>query len=332
MLHFIRWLFIFHAVLMVHVASAQQVTVRPFVEIVESVQYQVSAEIVSDQVSEISAQVAGMVERLLVKVGSKVNKGSTLVVLDKEDYRLKLANAQANLKMIEAKKELAEFQRLRAKELAEQAVASQEMYVRSETELNMASAELEAHHVLIEMAKRDLGKMTIKSPFSGVVTQRNVQLGEYVNPGVPLLTITSIKHIEVIAKIQTNQVASFMNAKKYLVEVDGDRFPVNLRILLPIVDRRERTQEARLVFTKQAVPPGRLVTLTWQDPQPKISATYLLRRDNQLGVFVAETGIARFVALPGALEGRPAAVPFAIDQLIIEEGRHMLQPGDVIEF
>jgi len=332
MLHILRWIFICHAVLVVHVAFAQQVTVRPFVEIVESVQYQVSAEVISDQISEISAQVPGIVERLLVKVGSKVKKGSTLVVLDKEDYRLKLANAQANLKMIEAKKELAEFQRLRAKELAEQAVASQEMYVRSETELNITNAELEAHHVLIDMAKRDLSKVTIKSPFSGVVTQRNVQLGEYVNLGVPLLTITDVKDTEVIAKIQTNHVASFIHAKQYMVEVDGHRFPVDLRTLLPIVDRSERTQEARLIFTKQAVPPGRLVTLTWQDSQPKIPATYLLRRDNQLGVFVAESGIAKFITLPDALEGRPAMVAFSIDKLIIEEGRHILQPGDVIEF
>ncbi len=332
MLYAMRWLFMLHAVLMVQTASAQQVTVRPFVEILESEKYQVSAEIVSDQVSEISAQVAGMVERVLVKVGSKVKKGSTLVVLEKVDYRLKLANAQANLKMIEAKKELAEFQRLRAKELAEQAVASQEVYVRSETELNITKAELEAHHVLIDIAQRDVEKTTIKSPFKGVVTQRNVQLGEYVNPGVPLLTITDIKHTEVVAKIQTNQVSSFINAKQYLVVVDEHIFPVDLRTLLPIVDRNERTQEARLVFTKQAVPPGRLVTLTWQNSQPKISATYLLQRDNQLGVFVAESGVAKFVALPDALEGRPATVPFAIDTLIIEEGRYRLQPGDSIEF
>jgi hypothetical protein len=55
-----------------------------------------------------------------------------------------------------------------------------------------------------------------------------------------------------------------------------------------------------------------------------------MRRGGQLGVFVLETDRARFVALPGAEEGRPADSTLPGATLLIDEGRQRLRDGDSV--
>ena len=52
---------------------------------------------------------------------------------------------------------------------------------------------------------------------------------------------------------------------------------------------------------------------------------------NAFGVFVANDEHARFVAIPGAQEGRPAAVDLPAETLIVVRGHTRLQDGDSLD-
>jgi hypothetical protein len=96
------------------------------------------------------------------------------------------------------------------------------------------------------------------------------------------------------------------------------------------VDPVERTQEVRLEFVGDKALPGSAGELYWTDNQAHLPAEYLLRRKSIIGVFVVKDNRAEFVALPAAVEGRPARVTFSGDLQVVEKGRFRLQNGDAV--
>jgi hypothetical protein len=73
--------------------------------------------------------------------------------------------------------------------------------------------------------------------------------------------------------------------------------------------------------------PGRLV---WTGARNLLGADLLVRRDGTLGVFLVDAGTARFVALPDAEEGRPAAVDLPATSRLVIEGRQRLAEGAAV--
>jgi hypothetical protein len=108
---------------------------------------------------------------------------------------------------------------------------------------------------------------------------------------------------------------------------------VQLRALLPLVDERTRTREARLVFVADGAVAdiGAAGRLIWRSRQPILAAQYLVRRDGQLGVFIVQEDQARFIALTQAQEGQPVAVDLPPTTMLVVEGRQRLQDGDLIQ-
>ena len=81
-------------------------------------------------------------------------------------------------------------------------------------------------------------------------------------------------------------------------------------------------------FAKAAPAPGSSGVLRWRDPRAFVPADYLIRRNGTPSVFVVSQGRARFVPLPGAQEGRPAAVvALPADVELVTDGRFALQDG-----
>ena len=111
---------------------------------------------------------------------------------------------------------------------------------------------------------------------------------------------------------------------------NGAEYAVELRALLPQVDSTTRTREARLRFVDAVADPGTAGRLVWQGQGRLLPAIYLVRRNGVLGVFVREQDTARFVALPDAQDGRPAAITLAADTLLIDDGRQRLNDGDAV--
>jgi len=70
--------------------------------------------------------------------------------------------------------------------------------------------------------------------------------------------------------------------------------------------------------------------LLWHEDRPHVPASMLVRREGQLGVFVVEDGKARFVALPGAQEGRAAAATLAPQAQVVVSGQAALRDGQSV--
>ncbi|HSO06031.1 MAG TPA: efflux RND transporter periplasmic adaptor subunit, partial [Pelomicrobium sp.] len=280
------------------------VTLRPFSELAVFPEREASAAAVSLNESRISAEITARVTALPAEIGQVVPKGEVVARLDPADYELALRKAEAEVQAAQARLALAESQLKRAKNLQEKSFISAEALNQRETELQVARSDLALARAGLDQARLNLAKTTIRAPYRAVVLERPGQVGELATPGTPLLRLLDADRIEVSADVQARDRDSLAAAREIAFVTEGARYPLRLARISPALKREARTVEARLEFTGTKAPPGASGRIVWRDDRPHVPAELVVKRSGRLGVFVANSGTARFVPLPAAQEGR----------------------------
>ena len=318
--------------LLVPVSHAAKVTTHSVEEMAIYPQFSAAAVVVALNDSEVSAEVSGVVTRVVSQVGERVAKGDLLVEVDAFVYEQAVIQNKAAINAIEARIELAEYQLKQARKLSQQQNVSEELLVQRQAELTSLQAELRSQQSSLALAEYNLSKTNIVAPFSGVVAERMAQLGSQLDPGMPVVRLVATDSPEVSAQIHFRDGEVIALAEALRLELDGQQLPLKLRVITPIVDILSRTQEVRLSFAATAAVVGSNGRLVWQHPHAHLPADLLVRRGDALGLFVAEQGQARFLPLPSAQEGRSVRVDtLPADTRLIVDGRFTLQPNDAIE-
>ena len=294
-------------------------------------EYKAPATVVTLNDSQISAELAAVIDTIPVEVGQVVKKSDLLVSLRKKDYQLALQREQAALDALRVKIEFADYQLQRAQKLEKQKAVAEELLKQRETDLAVLVSENQSRMLALKQAKRNLAKTDLRAPFDAVITDKLASVGELANPGTPLLRIIDAQRREVTAELQSYQLASLRSASTLAFKNRGDSYPVQLRSVLPIVDMRKRTQEVRLTFSSAKALVGTSGELVWKNKQAHVPAEMLVQRNGQLGIFIVNgKNLAKFVAIDDAAEGRPALVDFSMSTKIVTKGRFRLQDGDAV--
>ena len=302
----------------------------PLGEVLIHPQRELAASVMPRNESKLSAEVSGVLLRWTAEAGSTVKKGALLAEIDPVDFRLALQQAQAALDAALARLRQAEQQLGRAQGLVKQGFFSQEALIQRETEVALMRSERAAKQAQLAVARRQLAKATLRAPFAGSVVERLAQTGEAVVPGTVLYVLAETGAAEVTASIAPADVAGLRRATDPVFETRGRRYPLRLLRVGGTVSAPARTQEVRLGFAGGArvpVPVGSDGRLLWSDPQPYLPAPLLVRRGSEIGVFVDQGGVARFVALPGAQEGRAVPVSLPAQTRVVVRGQATLQDG-----
>lgn len=317
-------------------ATALIIESAPLGEVIIHPQRELAASVMARNESKLSAEVSGVVLRWTAEAGSAVNKGQVLVDIDPVDFRLAVAQAQAAVDASLARFRQAEQQHQRAQALVAQGFFSQEAQVERATEVALKRSELASNRAQLAIAQRQLAKATLRAPFAGSVVERLAQAGEAVTPGSVLYVLAETGAAEVSASIAPADVAGLRRATDLVFATRGQRYPLRLLRVGSTVSAPARTQEVRLAFVAAdaaqppPVPVGSDGRLLWSDPQPYLPAPLLVRRGDAIGVFVEQGRVARFVVLPGAQEGRAAAVELPAETRVVVRGQATLQDGAAI--
>lgn len=313
------------------VAEAQlSVRVAPLSEVVVDLEQRAPAEVLPLNDSTLAAEVNAVVRAVAADVGATVSAGDLLVELDPTDFSLQLASAEAALASARARRAEAEAKLQRARQLsAEQYVSADELLTR-ETALAVGEADIRSAEAQVNVARRNLDKCTITAPFDGVVRSRSAQVGAYVTVGSPLLRLTQTDHLELDAELPASAADNLGQADALWFESKGERWPVSLLRLSPVVESERRSRRARFAFSGDAPPAGRSGQVAWRVGRGQLPANLVSRRDGGLGVFLIAEGRAVFTPLLGAEEGRPVAVDLPLETVIVVQGQDRLQDGDEV--
>jgi RND family efflux transporter MFP subunit len=312
-------------------AQPPVVGAKPFKDVALFPEREAPASAVSLNESRLSAEVSATVKDVAFDVGQVAPKGAVLIRLETRDYELALAKAQASLDSSRARARLAEQQLARSRELARQNFYSAEALTQKETEFAVQQAQVKLDEAQLAQARRNLEKCTLRAPFQAIVRSRQAQVGELAAPGTPLMTLSDAAHIEIAAQVPPRDVASLQGATEVRFTGSGGEHAVKLLRISPAISREARSVDVRLAFAAKAAAPGADGRILWRDPQPHLPADLVSKRGPVFGVFVLESDKARFVALPGAQEGRPVAAAMLAEKLIVTDGRHGLADGHAVQ-
>jgi len=184
---------------------------------------------------------------------------------------------------------------------------------------------------VLKAAKRSRERCSIYAPLTGVVTARFANLGDYLTPGSKVVRLLDQENIEVSAKVQEQDLESLQRSRQMSFITRDSEYPLQLRTVLPLLESRIRSFEARLEFESGPATPGSAGRLQWTLPEAHIPAELLVRLDDRVGIFLEINGIAGFHALEQAEEGRPAPLGSLKEGNVILDGRFTVEDGKEVK-
>jgi RND family efflux transporter MFP subunit len=138
------------------------------------------------------ARVQGFVQTINYKDGDFVKKGTSLFTIEPEPYRLSLDGAKAAVVSAQATLTQDEAQYKRLATLVAQASAPQEQYDQALAARDSAKANLQTAQANEKQAEINLGYTNVTAPFDGVVSARQVSLGQLVGASSPTVLATIV--------------------------------------------------------------------------------------------------------------------------------------------
>jgi multidrug efflux system membrane fusion protein len=222
---------------------------------------------------EVTARVAGVVDRVRFVEGSYVQPATVLVEIEPERYRLAVAASEATLEKQMAAKAEAEAGLARR----EAAQAKNPGLIRGEevetwrTRARSAAAEVMLARVALDQAKLNLRDAFVRAPVGGTIQTRTVQTGQYVQPGGvlatlvrrdPLLLRFQIPEQESLrikpgmtARFSVNEGAATMNAKITHVAESANSTSRMVQVTANVVDPG-RAELKPGAFARVVIPVG----------------------------------------------------------------------------
>jgi len=160
---------------------------------VRQMQYSVNApgSIDAFQQVQITARVAGAVDKVAFTEGQNVKENDPLVSIESERYSIAVAQARSVLAKSQASEKSAEAalnRRLEAQKESPGLVPGEEIE-QKQTAVDTAKADVDAARQALSVANLNLRDSTVRAPIAGVVQTRTVQQGQYLQPGAVLATI-----------------------------------------------------------------------------------------------------------------------------------------------
>ena len=147
----------------------------------------------AQQFVEVRARVEGFLEQMLFEEGTYVTRNQVLFVIDQRQYRAKADKARAQLKKDEAQARKAQRDLDRIKPLYEQNAASQLDLDNAVAAYETAVASVGMSQADLDQAEQELGYTTVRSPISGHISERHVDLGTLVGTAGKSLLATIVK-------------------------------------------------------------------------------------------------------------------------------------------
>ena len=175
----------------------------------------------------IRAQVAGTLQNLRVDRGSAVSAGQTLAVIQAEGVQSQAIGAKAAIAASRAGLALAQ-QKLEAARTLHKAGAISDIDLKTaEAEFESAQAQLASATAQSAAAGESASRATVKSPITGVVSDRKVQQGEAVSAGAELMTVVNPRELELAANVPVDEAAAVkvgQSVRFTLASLPGETF------------------------------------------------------------------------------------------------------------
>jgi RND family efflux transporter MFP subunit len=276
----------------------------------------------------VSSETSGRISEINFDVDDFVEKGSVLVRITDAATRARLAGVEANVSEAEAQYNIALSEFNRIKEVYARQLVSKSAFDKAEAELKAATQRLSAAQARVKEVLEQLKYTVVKAPYSGVVAERHVELGEMAKVGQPLFTGFSLSELRAVTHVPqsaVNQIRSATQASIVITTLDHEALRSSFITVYPEADPVTHTYKVRvkLPAVPKGVYPGHMVKIqfsTGEEQSMRIPKQAVVQRSELQAVYVVKD---QDVALRQIRLGRE----YGDDTVDILAG---LEPGDTI--
>jgi RND family efflux transporter MFP subunit len=220
--------------------------------------------------SDLGFRVAGKVSKRVVEVGTLVQVGQPLAMLDEVDLNLQAEQAQAELNAATGVLAQASAAETRAKELRQKGWSTDAQLDQAKAAADEARARLNRAQRSVELTKNSLSYATLAADAPGVVTATLIEPGQVVTAGQTAIRVARLAEKEVVVAIPETLLtrAKSGEAQVSIWSEPGKHYVARLRELAPSADPTTRTYLAKFSVPDAGndVQLGMTATLILSDP------------------------------------------------------------------
>lgn len=268
-----------------------------------------TGSLTAEEQADVAAEIAGRIIATPVERGTAVGEGAVLVRVSPAEADAQAKEAEANAAQIEARLGMAEGRSFdvnavpevqtakasydlatneftRIKSLLDQRVVSQSEFEQRRTQMEATRQQFEAARngaaqqyqalmgarARVALAHKSVSDTTVRAPFTGLVAERRVSVGDYVTKGMKVAIVVKITPLRVQLTVPEQFVSAVKAGAPVTFQVDafpGREFTGTVRYVSPTLEANKRALTVEAVVPNQSgdLKPGLFATARIEQPQ-----------------------------------------------------------------
>ena len=273
----------------------------------------VPGKVVSKLKVDVSPSAAGQVKQLFVKEGDKVRKGQNIAQLENDEVSNEVKRAEGNLLTTREETAMAEKTVTRMRRALDLGAVSRQAVEEAETSLKSVKSKETAAKEQVRSTRQQLDKLMVTAPFEGTITTRQVQVGQYVRPSEPIVSVVDLGQREIETKVDAADSSAISNGQE--VDVSSDAFPGRkwreaVTRVAPSANRETTANTVNVYISlgKEA-PPLKIgqqvdadIRIVSADHAIKLPIGALIQRNGKMWAAISEEGRVHFIPVTTGME------------------------------
>jgi len=297
----------------------------------------VPGTVVSRNDASMSAEVEGRLE-MVADVGTRVQRGDTLAVIEDSALRLRNRELQAEIGRAEARLNYLENELKRISKLAESNLAAANLLEQTRSERDVAIGDLDVARARLAQNEDLLAKTNIRAPHAGVVVERLMTPGERVSEGSIVVRLVDQDNLEVIARAPLEYYRYIEPGQPLELRAGSNMSFGLVRTVVAVGDENTHLFEIRMDVEGRPYPVGQTlrVAIPTSDSRDVLAVprdALVLRPDGQSIFIVDANNEAQQVSVTtgiGSTDQIEVLGAVSAGDRVIIRGNERLQPGQAV--
>jgi membrane fusion protein, multidrug efflux system len=301
-----------------------------------------TGSLVAHRQSDLAANASGRVLSTHVERGQSIAAGTVIARLDARVAKFSASAAKANSRVAKAQLELAKSECLRADKLLADGAISKAEFDRTTSQCTTTVSSAAAADASAALASVQAGDSVVKAPFAGIVGERFVEVGEYVQPSTRVASLYAIDPIRLAIAVPEEDVGHVSEGQEVsftVAALPGRTFDAKVKFVSPALREgtRDLVVEAVSDNPEHLLRPGMFATVhveVGEQQLPTVPTSALVRGEVRTHVWVVREGRAttRVVRLGPERDGNVAILSgISADDAVVAEPPADLADGTRVE-
>ena len=224
------------------------VSVAPIQSGILNQNYQYIGSLYFSERGLLASEVAGVIDNVNVKEGQRVKKGELLATLNSDLLSNEILSKEGALKQARAQYEKIQKDFSRFKTLYESESVSFKEYEDALFDMQAQKGNMESISYALELLKTQKRKKSIIAPYDGVILQKLLSQGEWVNAGAGVFNIAKITPLEATFEVPFAILRALKVGDSLKVRIANQMYNAKISAKIPLGDTKARTFPVKLAI------------------------------------------------------------------------------------